>query len=124
VDAMEREDPWHLRSELLSVRGIGEETADSILCYAAGAPILVIDAYTRRLFSRLARYGWKKRFGTREPSYSELQSLLMDGMLGDDTFYNRFHALVVIESKEICKKEPLCRSCPLLALCDTGRKRI
>ena len=124
VDAMELEDPWSLRSELLSVKGIGEETADSILCYAAGAPVLVIDAYTRRLLRRLAPSEWNKRFGTGEIAYSELQSFFMDRLGGDNRFYNRFHALVVLECKEHCRKEPLCMDCHLLALCGTGRKRI
>jgi endonuclease-3 related protein len=124
VEAMGRTDHRSLREMLLEVRGIGEETADSILCYASGAPVLVVDAYTRRLVRRLCPAGWRSMFGEAEPAYKVLQHMLMERLMGDNALYNRFHALVVVECKEYCRKVQSCGGCPLNVLCDTGRKRI
>jgi endonuclease-3 related protein len=124
VEAMRGEETSILRSELLSVKGIGEETADSILCYAVGAPVLVIDAYTRRLFRRLSPPEWSRQFREREPKYGEVQAFLMGRLKEENPFYNRFHALVVVHSKERCRKTPLCERCPMVGVCITGRERI
>jgi endonuclease-3 related protein len=99
-----------LRLELLSVRGIGEETADAIILYAAGKPSFVVDAYTRRILSRLGLVKEKIR-------YVELRTLFMEALRPDATFYNEYHALLVRHGKERCRPRPLCAGCPLLARC-------
>ncbi|MBW2030936.1 MAG: endonuclease III domain-containing protein [Deltaproteobacteria bacterium] len=96
-----------LRDGLLSVKGIGEETADSILLYAARRPVFVIDAYTYRI---LSRHGMV----VEQSSYSELQSLFMDNLPRDRELYGEFHALIVRTGKEFClSSKPKCRGCPL-----------
>ena len=111
-----------LRRELLGIRGIGEETADSILCYALSRPVLVIDAYTRRLIGRLSEGGLRIGPDARKPTYSELQRELMGMLKGDHMTYNRFHGLIVLHCKEHCKARPLCITCPILTCCATGKK--
>jgi endonuclease-3 related protein len=100
------EETQTLRKGLLSVKGIGPETADSILLYAARRPIFVIDAYTHRI---LSRHGMTEEQGT----YDELQELFMDHLPQDPTFFNEFHALIVQTGKQYCRKKPLCHRCPL-----------
>jgi endonuclease-3 related protein len=96
-----------LRRELLSLRGIGPETADSILLYALGKPVFVVDTYTRRV---LARHGACRP----DASYDELQRLFMDRLPPDAKLFNEFHALLVRVGKEHChKREPRCQGCPL-----------
>jgi endonuclease-3 related protein len=99
-----------LRLELLSIYGIGEETADAIILYAAGKPIFVIDAYTRRILSRLG-------LAPLKGSYTAFQKLFMENLPRDEKFYNEYHALFVRHGKETCRKNPLCLRCPLRALC-------
>jgi endonuclease-3 related protein len=100
-----------LRDELLKVKGVGPETADSILLYAFDRLVLVVDAYTRRLFSRLG-YGWMET-----ASYDEVQEFFMEQLPRDTTIYNEFHALVVVHCKETCKSKPLCSECCLRPPC-------
>ncbi|MBW2622307.1 MAG: endonuclease III domain-containing protein [Deltaproteobacteria bacterium] len=95
-----------LRRELLDVKGIGPETADSILLYAAGYPVFVIDAYTRRI---LERHGLSHG---HEP-YGELQDMFMNNMPADPQQFNEFHALLVHLGKHFCKPKPHCSGCPL-----------
>lgn len=96
-----------LREKLLAVKGIGPETADSILLYAAHKPVFVVDAYTYRLLSRHGLIG-------EETDYSEMQSLFMDNLEHDVQLFNEFHALIVRVGKEFCKKrKPRCAECPL-----------
>ena len=99
-----------LREELLSIYGIGEETADDILLYAAQRPFFVIDAYTGRAFKRLG-------LEPQGTSYRAYQRLFHAGLLRDASLYNEYHALVDRHAKETCKKEPLCAGCCLLDLC-------
>jgi endonuclease-3 related protein len=104
-----------LRRELLSIWGIGEETADSICLYAAQRPVFVVDAYTRRLFSRLGHVEEKV-------SYAQLQSFLTKRLPSDAQLFNEYHALIVTHAKETCRKqEPLCSRCVLRAGCAYGR---
>jgi endonuclease-3 related protein len=110
VGAMRREPPLALREALLAVHGIGRETADSIVLYAAGRPLFVVDAYTRRVFSRLALVAGD------EP-YDELQRFFMRHLRRDAALYNDFHAQVVNLGKEICRPKPRCPECPLAELC-------
>jgi endonuclease III related protein len=101
------EDAAELRAKLLEVNGIGPETADSILLYAAEAPVFVVDAYTKRLFGR---HG----FFHAEVGYHEAQSLFMEHLPRDARYYNEYHALIVRAGKEYCRKaEPRCKTCPL-----------
>ena len=96
-----------LRCELLSVNGIGPETADSILLYALGKPIFVVDAYTKRIFER-------HHFIPSHSSYEDVQLFCMERLPADALVFNEFHALIVRLAKEYClKNNPKCRSCPL-----------
>lgn len=107
IDRMFETDLYKLREELLGVKGIGMETADSILLYAGSKPIFVVDAYTKRLFSR---HG----FIDEEAGYGEIQSLFMDNLPEDAGLFNEFHALIVELGKSVCKsKQPLCNTCPI-----------
>jgi endonuclease-3 related protein len=106
--------PQALREMLLRVRGIGPETADSILLYALDCPYFVVDAYTRRLFRRLG-------CGPRGNSYHEWQRFFMEALPPDATLFNEYHALIVRHGKERCRPRPRCPGCPLLDLCPTGR---
>jgi len=95
-----------LRKELLSVNGIGPETADSILLYAARRPVFVVDAYTHRILRRHGMTG-------EQTDYYELQSLFTDHLPDDPSLFNEFHALIVKTGKEYCRRKPLCHLCPL-----------
>jgi endonuclease-3 related protein len=100
------ERPSTLRDALLSVRGIGRETADSILLYAAQIPVFVIDAYTYRI---LHRHG----MADEQVTYDELQALFMENLPEDPQLFNEFHALIVRTGKDHCRKSPRCEACPL-----------
>ena len=102
------EEPRALRKGLLSISGIGPETADSILLYAAHLPVFAIDTYTYRI---LVRHGMCEE----EANYDQLQTLFMDHLPDDPALFNEFHALIVRTGKAYCKKKPSCQSCPLRA---------
>jgi endonuclease-3 related protein len=95
-----------LRRELLGVHGIGEETADSILLYAAGRPVFVVDAYTRRIFGRAGLV-------PARGSYTDYQSLFMENLPADVGLFNEYHALLVCLGKNVCRRRPLCQQCCL-----------
>jgi endonuclease-3 related protein len=99
-----------LRRELLNVHGIGPETADSILLYALSRPVFVIDAYTRRIISRIG-------FKMEKESYDGYQRLFAANLAADTCFYNEYHALLVKLAKDVCRKQPLCPHCCLRDLC-------
>lgn len=99
-----------LRNELLSIHGIGPETADSIILYAANKPIFVIDAYTVRVVSRVG-------ITPSHNCYDEFQALFMDNLPHDSYLFNEYHALLVRHGKEICRKKPLCNQCCLTSIC-------
>jgi len=111
VEAMRAEDPWVLRRRLLGVHGIGPETADSIALYAAGQPLFVVDAYTRRAFTRL---GLLPSGALR---YDEVQRFFMDRLPRDAALFNDYHAQIVRLGKEICRPRPRCGACPLETIC-------
>jgi len=99
-----------LRGKLLSVHGIGPETADSILLYAGNHPVFVVDAYTHRIFGRHGITDGK-------PQYERVRALLEAALPRDSQLFNEFHALVVNTGKNWCrKKEPRCAECPLGSL--------
>ncbi len=102
-----------LRRELLGLRGIGQETADAILVYAAGKPSFVIDAYARRLLRRL---GW---IDGRE-SYGALRGLFLGALPEDVSLLGEFHALFVRHGKARCRATPVCGGCPIVTVCATG----
>ncbi len=112
LDAMFVKDPQELRKELLGLNGIGKETADSIILYAAEKPIFVIDAYTRRAVSRLSG-------GAVEESidYDTLRLYFESKIPRDVTLYKDFHAQFVELGKGFCKTKPLCSECPLNGSC-------
>ncbi|MBI5329765.1 MAG: endonuclease [Betaproteobacteria bacterium] len=99
-----------LRRRLLAVNGVGEETADSILLYALDLQVFVVDAYTRRLFTRLGRLRGDER-------YSEIQAAFTAHLPPDRALYNEYHALIVHLGKEFCRPRPRCGACPLNAQC-------
>ena len=106
LDGLLREETGVLREGLLSIKGIGPETADSILLYAAGRPIFVIDTYTHRILSRHSMID-------DQATYDELQAFFMDHLPDDPELFNEFHALIVRTGKEYCRRKPLCHGCPL-----------
>jgi endonuclease-3 related protein len=107
IKRMSSVDTQQLRQELLSVNGIGQETADSILLYALNRPVFVIDAYTKRIFSR-------HHFVKEKEEYSQAQSLFMENLKNDTHLFNEYHALLVRLGKEFClKTKPRCPICPL-----------
>jgi endonuclease-3 related protein len=110
VEALRREDPWRLRSELLEVPGIGRETADSIALYAAGLPLFVVDAYTRRVFARLGLV-------RGDEPYDEIQRFFMERLPRRVALYNDFHAQIVTLGKDVCRPRPRCQACPLDGIC-------
>lgn len=100
----------HIRQRLLAIFGIGPETADSIILYAAEKPIFVIDAYTRRIIGRIG-------LAPDNNSYTAFQALFMDNLPADTGLFNEYHALLVRLAKEVCRKSPLCPQCCLNNLC-------
>lgn len=110
LDTLFHRDTGVLREQLLAVHGIGPETADSILLYAAGKPIFVIDAYTRRIMTRLG-------LATEKDTYARFQRLFTDALPPDAPLFNEYHALLVRLGKTVCRKQPRCAACPLFDTC-------
>jgi len=100
-----------IRNELLSLNGIGPETADSILLYAGNKPVFVVDAYTKRLCERIPL--------KTKLSYDDIQNFFEKDLNRNYKseelvyIYNEFHALIVKLAKDYCKKKPNCDNCPL-----------
>lgn len=105
-----------LRAELLAIKGIGPETADSILLYALDKLFFVIDAYTRRILERLGY--------TLPQTYDELRMVIEQNILADLTVYQEFHALLVEHAKRHCTKEPRCCACPVEGICWYGQGKV
>jgi endonuclease III related protein len=97
-----------LRRRLLDIPGLGPETADAILLYAAGRPVFVADAYTRRILSRHRLIG-------RAAGYEEARAWLEAHLPSDPALFNEFHALLVAVGKSNCRTAPHCEDCPLRA---------
>ena len=110
LESLFSQDTQALRVELLSIYGVGEETADSILLYAAGKPIFVVDRYTHRLLNRL---GWFN--GAYH--YSRMQGLFMDALPHNVQLFNEYHALIVRHGAAMCQKTPRCEVCALGSRC-------
>jgi len=114
LEQMFAADSATLREELLAVHGVGPETADSILLYAAEMPVFVVDAYTHRV---LSRHGW---IGF-DAGYHEIQDYFHGELPQDVALYNEFHALLVRVGNRYCRKSrPKCDECPLAELLPDG----
>jgi len=115
VKRMARRPLEALRAELLEVDGIGPETADDILLYACGKVIFVVDAYTRRVFSR---------HGLVNPkiSYADLQTLFHTHLEADLHLFKEYHALIVWTGKDFCRRTPKCDQCPLAPTLKAGQR--
>lgn len=98
------------REDLLQLNGIGPETADSILLYACDKPYFVVDAYTRRVFSRMGVLKGNEDYETIRRMFEKTMPKNVD-------LYKEFHALIVVLAKRICKKKPACQECPLEKNC-------
>lgn len=117
VETVKSHELGKLRKELLCVKGIGDETADSILLYAFEKPTFVVDSYTKRLLKRLKT--------DVDISYYPIKKYFEDNLQGNEHLYNNFHALIVINAKEHCKVKPKCGTdedkeedrCPLYGRC-------
>lgn len=109
-DAIAARPTAELRHALLAVHGVGAETADDILLYAFDRPVFVIDAYTRRILSRLGMIGGKE-------GYETLRHALERALGANAPLYNEFHALIVAHAKVHCRPAPLCGGCPLAVAC-------
>ncbi len=110
LELLFQDDLMNGRANLLSVQGIGPETADSILLYGGNLPIFVVDAYTHRVFSR-------HYLLAEESDYASIQERFMSALPTDSGLFNEYHALIVRVGKEYCKKNvPLCEKCPLNGL--------
>ena len=99
-----------LRKQLLEVHGIGEETADSILLYAVNKPTFVVDAYTRRILSRMG-------YLPEKVTYANVKSFCESSLTKDVALYNEFHALFVRACHDICLSKPKCTICPVKIFC-------
>jgi len=104
-----------LRERLLAVHGVGRETADDILLYAFERPVFVIDAYTRRIFSRLGLV-------SGDEGYDVLRRTIEQALGPDVALYNDYHAQIVALGKDTCRPKPHCGACPLAADCPTADK--
>ncbi|MEJ2471338.1 MAG: endonuclease III domain-containing protein [Desulfuromonadales bacterium] len=104
-----------IRNQLLAQPGIGPETADSILLYAAQRPIFVVDAYTRRIFQRLGVLEGRE-------TYDQVQQFFMAHLPQRTALYKAYHAEIVVHAKHFCRKRrPFCQQCPLNDLCLLGQ---
>lgn len=104
------EDKEISRQKLINIKGIGKETADSIMLYAFDRPYFVIDSYTKRLFFRLG-------ITDEKVSYDGLQKIITENIPEDVDVYKEFHALIVQHCKTYCRKKPLCKGCCLRDMC-------
>lgn len=107
---LQQADLPELRSELLSMKGIGPESADAILLYAGSRLSFVVDAYTRRIFTRLGILEGKEK-------YEQIRTLFMDKLPAEVELYNEYHALIVTHAQQFCRPKPLCEECPLNDCC-------
>lgn len=101
----------NIRELLLAIKGIGQETADSIILYALNKPVFVVDAYTKRILHRLGF------IQSQKSDYDSVQSLFHNNIPNDADLFNEYHALIVETAKNYCRKKPFCTSCPLNHIC-------
>ncbi len=113
---LDRFEGWEtriLRTKLLALKGIGNETADSILLYALERPVFVIDAYTFRILERLGIYRDQRK------DYLALQSQFHGSLDRNLPLFQRYHGLLVVHAKDFCRSRPLCETCPIKLSCDS-----
>jgi len=110
IASLQKKGASELRQMLLSVRGIGPETADSIILYALKKPIFVVDAYTRRIFERMGQVDC-------DYGYDDIQQLFEESLPRSQKVYNEYHALIVEHGKKVCRKNPACDTCVLSPNC-------
>jgi endonuclease-3 related protein len=110
LEELEKLDTERLREKLLSVKGVGMETADSIILYSFGRPIFVVDAYAKRMFARIG-------ICRKDVTYVELQEIFHKSLKADAHLFNEYHALIVEHCKRCCRKKPLCGNCFLEYVC-------
>jgi endonuclease-3 related protein len=110
VEAMRGRSAADLRAALLAVHGVGRETADTIALYAAGRPLFVVDAYTRRILTRLG-------LARGDEPYDALQGLFHRRLPRDAALFNDYHAQLVRLGKNVCRPRPLCDECPRATVC-------
>lgn len=106
IERLRNNGTTNLREKLLGIKGIGEETADSILLYALDKPVFVIDAYTKRFLVSHGLYGGPYRYG-------DMQAFFMNNLPSDTYLFNEYHALIVALCQSHCLKVPRCGECPL-----------
>ena len=106
---MSFQETGELRRQLLQVNGVGPETCDSILLYAFKRPVFVVDAYTKRIFSRHGIFN-------HDLGYDDVQRIFTSSFPSDYRVYNEYHALIVRLGKEFCAPQPNCEGCPLKGL--------
>lgn len=106
-----------LRKDLLAVHGVGPETADDMLLYAFDRPVFVIDAYTRRLLSRIGLI-------VGDEPYESLRTGIEQALGADVPMFNQYHALIVQHAKVSCRKKPTCESCCLVSFCQYQDKGV
>jgi len=111
IKKMSEEELLLLRQKLLMVKGLGEETVDSILLYACNKPVFVVDAYTKRIFTR---YGLIEE----NSNYKNIQAFFMNNLSQNLELYNDYHAQIVLLGKNICKTLPQCNICPIREIND------
>jgi endonuclease-3 related protein len=99
-----------LRHRLLAVHGVGPETADDMLLYAFEHPVFVVDAYTRRIFTRLGALRGNEGYETIRHGFEQ-------ALGADAALFNEYHALIVRHGKDVCRPRPRCADCCLRALC-------
>ncbi len=107
---LQKRDTDELRRELIMINRIGPETADSILLYALERKLFVVDAYTKRIFSRVGVLNG-------DEGYQQVQEFFHRDFAGEMQEYNEYHALIVAHGKDVCKKTPLCDQCCIKNLC-------
>lgn len=113
IDELASRGTDELREALLGVHGIGRETADDIVLYGFHRPVFVIDAYTRRIFSRLGYIDGNE-------GYETLRAAFERALPADTALYKEYHALIVCHAKEVCAARPRCESCCLQRGCAMG----
>lgn len=106
-----------LRPELLSLKGIGPETADDILLYACEKPVFVVDTYTRRIFSRHGLV-------PADIKYEALRAFFEENLDADVPYFKEYHGLIVWTGKDFCKTMPNCAGCPLEPLLKRGQPKM
>ena len=106
-----------LRPELLALNGIGPETADDILLYACEKPVFVVDAYTRRIFSRHGLV-------PKDIGYEDLRTFFERNLEKDTGYFKEYHGLIIWTGKDFCKTKPNCAGCPLEPLLKRGQPKM